>query len=116
MSLAATRLALKHRVTVERDANADAGDWGDPDTPDWQPHLTDLPCRAWSSAGRETVDAKTTVIVEDMRLLCQLGTDITAEDRLGDITSRGTVIFAGPIGVRAVLARPDHLELVLVRL
>lgn len=119
MSLVSSRLSLIHRVTVERDDNIlmSPGDgWGNPQPPDWDDHLTDLPCRIWTQAGREAVDATTFVVVEDMRLVVELGTDVTEHDRLGDVTYRGDTIITGPIGIRAVLHNQDHLELVLVQL
>lgn len=117
MSLASTRLSLTHLMTIQRDANAGTDNgWGNPDSPDWQPHLTDVPCRSWADAGRETVDATTTVVVEDLRVIVTIGTDVTERDRLGDITHRGHVVVKGPTGIRAVLRNQDHLELVLVRL
>lgn len=119
MSVVSARLSLIHLTTVQRDANAATDDgWGggNPDSHDWQDHLTDLPCRYWVTVGRERTDATTEVVVEDMRLIVELGTDVTGRDRLGGITYRGDTIAAGPIGIRAVLQQKDHLELVLVRL
>jgi hypothetical protein len=118
MSLVAARLSLTHRCTIERDTNAGTPDaWGTPETPSWQPHLTELPCRGWTRAGVETADATTTTVVEDMRLIVSLGTDVTEQDRVNGVTDRGTtIIIAGPVGIRAVIGRKDHLELVLVRI
>jgi hypothetical protein len=116
MSLASVGLSLIHETTIERDASTGTNPWGGKDTPDWQPYLTDLPCRYWVTTGMEQTDAISQVVVEDMRLIVQLGTDVTEQDRLGDITYRGATIVAGPVGIRAVLAHHDHLELVLVRI
>jgi hypothetical protein len=100
-----------------RDANADTDDGsGNPQPPDWQPNLEDLPCRAWASAGRETVtDTTTVVVVEDLRLIVSLGTDVTEADRVASVTFRGQPTQAGPLGIRAVLTHQDHIELVLVK-
>jgi hypothetical protein len=117
MSLVGTRLSLTHLTTTRRDANAaTSNDWGQPDTPNWQDHITNLVCRYWVTAGQEQATNTSTVVVEDMRLIVPLGTDVTERDQLGDITDRGTVIVTGPIGIRAVLHNHDHLELVLVRI
>jgi hypothetical protein len=116
VSLASSRLSLTHRCTIERDTNAGPGADGWENAPDWQPHIEALPCRAWTNAGREVVaDKESVVVVEDMRILVALGTDVTEHDRLGDVTYRGDVIFPGPTGIRAVLHRKDHVELVLVK-
>lgn len=116
MSLASTRLSLIHRCTIERDT-ATAGSWGTPDTANWQTHLTDVPCRTWAAAGREAVENTTTVtVVEDVRVIVPLGTDVTERDRVASVTYRGGNVQEGPLGIRAVLHRADHLELVLVRI
>lgn len=119
MSLVSTGLALIHLCTIERDANAaTADDWGAPQAADWQPHITDLICRAWIVSGREIVADKTSVVVDDeIRMMVQLGTDVTELDRVGDITDNaGTRIFQGPMGIRAISPRRDHLELTLARI
>jgi hypothetical protein len=118
VSLVASRLSLIHRCTIERDDNAgstSADGWGDP--PDWQAHLTDLACRWWTSGGRETVtDKDTTVAVDSQMLIVPLDTDVTEQDRVNDITYRGVAITGGPIGIRAVNPKKDHLELILMRI
>jgi hypothetical protein len=117
MSLVGSRVALTQRCTIDRDANAaTTGAWGTPSSPDWQPHLTDVPCRAWASSGRENVADGTTVTpVEDARVIVPLGTDVTDADRIASVTFRGGTAQDGPLGIRAVLARSSYLELVLVK-
>lgn len=51
-----------------------------------------------------------------MRLLVPLGTDVVATDRVSAVTRRGVTVVDGPVGIRAVLPRRTHLELVLVGL
>lgn len=108
---------LNHLATVERDANAGTlNAVGAQASPDWQPHLTNLLCHAWTNAGREQLDATTSVVVEDMRAIVELGTDITEQDRLNGVTdAEGNTVISGPVGIRAVIARSDHLELILVK-
>lgn len=115
MSLISSRVSLKHRCTIERNVTVAANAWGNAAAPVWQTNLSDLPCRLWTTAGREVVDATTTVVVEDMRLIVALNTDITEEDRIANVTYRGDTIAVGPIGIRAVMRHQDHLEIVLVR-
>jgi hypothetical protein len=122
VSLIASRISLTHTCTIERNDVAGGTDsWNQPVTSGWQPHLTDQPCRFWvragmRSAGEKVVDTTTIVVVEDMRMILLLGTDVTENDRVATVSERGAEIQAGPIGIRAVLAHPDHLELVLVRI
>jgi len=117
MSLVGSRLSLTHRCTIERSANAASLDeWGTPDPADWQPHLSDQPCRAWATAGREAVtDTTTVVVIEDVRLILPLGTDVTEQDRIASVTYRGQTTQDGPLGIRAVLVNADHIELLLVK-
>lgn len=118
MSLISSRVSLIHRCTIERNGNAAASDaWGGPLAPGWESHLVDVPCRAWATAGHEAVtDGTTVVVVEDVRLMLPLRTDVTERDRVASITSRGQTTQAGPLGIRAVLTHQDHIELVLVKL
>lgn len=117
MSLISSRLSLKHRVTFQRDASIGTTDsWGGPNVPAFADHLVDVPCRVWTSAGHEAVNATTAVVVEDMRLLVALDTDVTEQDRVSAVTYRGDSIVAGPVSIRAVMRHQDHLELVLVRI
>lgn len=114
MNLIASRLALTQRCTIERDvAGADA--WSGKGEPEWTPIATDLPCRAWTDAGREAVSAERTVAVIDRRVIVPAGTDVTEHDRIASVTERGTEVFEGPMDIEAVLVWPEHIELVLVR-
>jgi hypothetical protein len=108
---------LTHSCTIQRDANAGTADaFGQPNPPSWQNHLASLPCRTQAAAGREAVANTTTVVViEDVRLVVQSGTDVTEADRVSSVTYRGDEIQAGPLTIRAKLVHQDHIELVLVR-
>lgn len=114
MSLAATRLSLTHRATTQRPSSG-TDTWGTPDVPEWNDRLTDLPCRLWTSAGREVIaNTSTIVVVEDLRMIVTVDTDVTEQDRISAVTDRGAELVAGA-SIRAVLRLSDHLELVLMR-
>lgn len=115
MSLVSARLAMRHRCTVQRDVAVNTPNpWNGPGTPDWQNHLTDLPCRAWTNIAREPIEPMKTFVVEDRRVAVPLGTDVTEADQLGDVTDpAGNVIFHGPMNIQGVLAYSDHLELLV---
>jgi hypothetical protein len=116
MSLVATRANLTHRCTIERDQNAGTLDEGAVQAADWQAHLTDLRCRAWMSTGDEQIADGTTIVqAASVRVIVPAGTDVTDADRVASVTYRGETYVAGPLGVRAVLRRKDHTELVCQR-
>jgi len=114
VSLVGSRVNLTHRCTIQRDTS-DAGGWNVPGPPEWDDHLEDVPCRVWAPTGREDIANDTTIApVTDVRLIVPLGTDVTTSDRILEVTSRGATIQPGPLGIRAVIHRQDHLELLLV--
>lgn len=110
------RGSMKHRATIERDANANTEDeWGGPQEPDWQEHLTELPCKAWFAAGREIV-GQVNAVVEDRRMIVPRRTDLTEADRVAAVTDRkGEPIpgFEGPMRIETVGGRSDHLVVYL---
>jgi hypothetical protein len=117
MSLTASRANLIHRARIERDANGgDVNEVGAVDAPDWQPFDTLTRCRFWVNTGREVLDATASAVDEDMRMIVPLDTDVTEQDRIAAVYYRSDTIAAGPIGIRAVVRRRDHLELFLVRI
>lgn len=114
MSSTDIRLSLIHLATIQRGA-AETDSWNVEGDPTWSDHLVDLPCFAWATAGRETVaNSNTPVVVEDWRMIVQLGTDVTENDRVALVTDRGDTVIAGA-QIRSVLRNEDHLELLLVR-
>lgn len=112
MSLVASRVALTHRTSIERATSTDDS-WGQPGSSTWAAIQEDVPCYATTSATKEAVTADRTAVVIDLRCIVPLDTDVTEQDRLGDITERGAVIYEGPLGIEAVLRYPTHLELML---
>lgn len=118
MTLSSSRVGYRHRLTIERDANLESEDgWGDQETPEWKPHLEDVPCRAWTESSREPVNEENTAVLEGRRVSVAVGTDVTARDRIGDVVDRkGNVIYEGPSGIEGILTYPDHLEIVLERI
>lgn len=109
--------ALDHFVTVQRNTASGTDSWGNPVAPVFTTHIADVACLAFvrtarSEQGREIIDGDKTVVIEDRRVLVALGTDVTTDDRLGDVTdAAGAVVFAGPLGIEAVDRRVSYLEL-----
>ena len=108
---------MVHRAVVQRDTATGTGDWNTAPAPTWAAHLAAAKCFAWSNAGREVVDKDKTVVVEDIKAIFPLGTDITEKDRISNITDRKSVVlFGGPMGVDKIQRHVSHLEANLVKL
>lgn len=120
MSLSSSTVGYRHRCDIQRDVNAGedgTDEFGDPVEQDWQDHLTDVKCRAWSNSAREPVDERSVVTFEDRRVSVGLDVDVTEADRVQEIRDhRGNTIFEGPMGVEGITRHTDHLELVLERI
>jgi hypothetical protein len=111
------RATMRERATIQRDASqaAESGRRGQKPEPDWQDHLTAVPCHVWFNAGREIVGTDNAV-VEDRRMLVPKGTDVTESDRVSAVTDRrGNALegFDGPMRIETVGARADHLVVYL---
>jgi hypothetical protein len=109
------RAQMVHRCTLERDAAHGTPDgYGLPSESDWQPLLVELPCWLWSTAERELIDGEKSAVIEDLRLLVPMATDVTERDRVNGVTDRlGNPVRQGAMGITAVMSKHDHLELAL---
>ena len=109
------RAMMSMRCTIERDAAHGTPDgYGLPGDPNWKPLAVLLPCWLWSTAERELIGAEKSEVIEDLRMLVPLGTDVTERDRVSGVTDRlGHPIRQGAMGITAVMSKHDHLELVL---
>jgi hypothetical protein len=117
MSLVTSRVALRYRCTIERQTAAPRDAWNQKPAPaEWQPHLTDVPCRYWVTTGSERVSGGETIVsVVEAHVIVPLATDVTTRDRVASVTYRGGNIQEQPQQVRAVITRADHLELLLTK-
>jgi hypothetical protein len=118
MSLLASRVGMRHRCKIERDASSEGvrTGWNQNADPDWGLHLDDVPCRAWTESASEPVADRQTAAYEGRRLALPLGTNVTESDRIAEVRERGEVIFEGPMSIEGVQRFPDHLELSLERI
>ena len=109
------RSQMAHRCTLERDAAHGTPDgYGLPSASNWQPLAVALPCWLWSTAERELIGGQKSEVIEDLRMLVPMGTDVTERDRVNGVTDRlGNPVRRGAMGITAVMAKHDHLELVL---
>ena len=106
---------MVHRCTLERDAaHATPDGYGLPGAADWQPLAADVPCFLWSTAERKLIGAERSEVIEDLRLLLPLSTNVTERDRVRGVKDRlGRWIREGAMGISAVMSKHDHLELAL---
>lgn len=103
-----------HRAEVERDGALGTDSWGNPNEPDWATHITSLPCRTWFDSEREVFDGNKSAAIENRKVIVPLGTDITEDDRIAQVTDRlGSVLFTGPAKIESLGRRADHLVLML---
>jgi hypothetical protein len=100
---------MVHRCQLERDTMA-----GHSDTTNFMALGTPLPCYLWANAGREAVTGEKVTVVEDLRAVVDLGTDVGVLDRIHGVTDRaGTVVDPRLLEVQSVLTHRDHMELIL---
>ena len=110
------RAQMVHRCAIERDAAHGTPDgYGLSSAADWQLLQANVPCFWWSTAGRELIGAEKSEVIQDMRMLVEIGTDVTERDRVKDVTDRlGHSIRQGAMGITGPpMWKHDHLELVL---
>lgn len=103
---------------VERGTSTGKDAWNMPVVANFQP-LAEVPCFAYSKSGRDVVDGKKDVVVQDMRMMFGLGVDIREGDQVAKITDRSParkILFRGPMRIEgAVEFKHNHQEAALVR-
>ncbi|MGH7892388.1 MAG: hypothetical protein ACREN0_08975 [Thermodesulfobacteriota bacterium] len=110
------RSAMSHRANIEQNTASTVDDYGNPVPPVWDTHST-MPCRAYTKVRKEDVDGDKTVLVEDLKALFSKASGISESYRIANITDRlGVVLFAGPLSIRTIQRRSNHLELSLDRI
>ena len=108
-------LVLHHRAVLERNQQTSADDWGQTAAPDWQPGPCVVACRAWvDKAGRIEVDSKIVVHSSTLRMIVDLGSDITLKDRVARIEdSAGSVLWDGPMAIETIDRTSSHFEIAI---
>lgn len=116
------RTAMLHRCTIERDASDDASlrdEWGNDQPPSWSATTTSrVPCHYTYEDSTTTMDGQRVLFTTRRMLLLPFDTDVTQDDRIGDITNRrGRVVADGPLRIDSLGAHGfDHLVASLVRI
>tara|TARA_B100000678_G_scaffold280614_1_gene277495 strand:- start:2766 stop:3116 length:351 start_codon:yes stop_codon:yes gene_type:complete len=109
----AGRLTMRAQLLRNQATGTDS--WNQPVAPDYKPVGDPLACFIYSKKSGEIVDGEKVALVGDLRGLFALGADITADDRLTNITNRrGEVLIAGPLSVEGPVERKHtHREAAL---
>ncbi len=110
----ATVSRMRHRADIERDSAAVGSD-GNPSAPSWAVSSANAKCFAWSTSWKEPGENEA-VVLEIIRAIMPLGTNVAERDRLAAVKDRaGATIIAGPLLVEAIQRHATHLELSLKR-
>lgn len=106
---------MRHRAVVLRDVNAGVDTFGHPLPPEWLQISDPVPCYAWSRSSREAVDDRRTAIVQDVRVMLPDSADVTASDRIENVTDRlGRVLHDGPFRIDAIERRAGQHKTCMV--
>lgn len=104
------------RAVIERDTAVGTDGYNQQTKPNWQPHLSDVPCFAWTKRGFAIVDGEKQAVMIEMMMMVPNGTDVTDKDRIASVKDRrGTIQFQGPLAIHAVLPKQHHQQLLLKR-
>ena len=109
---------LIHRAVLERNTATGTDAWGGPAAAVFTEIDGELPCFVYSSSSRELVDGVKTAMIEDLRVMVGLASDLQAGDELSSITDRaGNVIVPGRLKVEGpVQFKHNHREAALQRI
>lgn len=117
------RSTMTMRATVTRNVTAteNADNWGQPTAGDGFEEIGVIACQAWSTMRRGKDDAGKDAVIEDMRALVPVDSDVKNGDQLVISDRVNEVQFSGPVFVDAAQrigghgSRPSHIELMLRR-
>ncbi len=109
---------LTMRAQILRNAATTRDAWGQPVAPDMQPLGNPVACFVWSTSAREAVNDDRSAMIEDVRGMFPLSTDLAADDELESVTDRaGRVVHFGRLKVEGpVQFKHNHLEAALRRI
>lgn len=109
------RMMMTQRAFMERNSTVTTDAYGHPDAPVFLAEAT-IACYTYTKTRREAVDGGKYALIEELRCMMPIGTDITEDDRLSSVKDRlGAVIWAGPLRVDTIQHKMTHIELRLLR-
>jgi len=96
------------RAVIER-PTVETNSWGEKSVVGYQP-LGSVPCFAWYDDKALVIDSDKIASVGDIKALVPIGSGIRAGDVVRNVLDRrGVVTFAGPMVVKTVIRRRNHL-------
>lgn len=105
---------MTHRCTILRSSGV-ADSWGQEDS-DYTPLVTGQVCRAWFASEQLVIAAGELAGVTTRHLALPVGTDVTEDDRIGDVADLyGRIVFDGIHTIDELVQWPDRVELILRR-
>jgi len=109
---------LTMRARVERPVSPGADDWGGPNAPVMLLVDEAMACFVWSRMSREVIDGSKTALIEDLRIMVALESDLAEGDELVEVTDRaGAVLIPGRLRVEGpVQHKHSHREAALRRI
>lgn len=107
------RSRMTQRAFFQEDTATGNDAYGNPVPPVWTAKAGQpVPCFAWVQSREESVREETTVVVQETKCIVPLSAGITEQNRLDRIEDRlGFTLWAGPMNVRAVSNKHNHIEM-----
>lgn len=109
-----TRMRMTHRAEIQRAGQTAEDAYGHPIASEWAEHIPALPCWfdfAPAGSNDERALPEGTPVILDALMLCPVGSDVVETDRVAAVFDRAwNRLTVGPLDVRAVMRRHDHLE------
>ena len=110
-----SRSRMTMRAAIERNTESGTDADNNPLPPVFAAVAT-VPCFVWSRSRREVEDGTKTAIVEDLRAIFPLASNVAERDEIASVTDRrGAVLLAGRFRVEALQRKHRHLEAMLLQ-
>jgi hypothetical protein len=117
-----TRNVMTHRCDIQRNSShgGTPDGWGNEQPEVWSDSIIDQPCYFWfgsnEGAAVTVMDGQKAVLVQSIKMVVPLGTNVTEDDRVENVRHRhGAEIMQGPLRIDSVMQRADHVQLALTR-
>ena len=111
-----SRQSMRFRADIEQNTEAGKDPYGHLKPPVYVSKATDVPCLVYTKMREEIIDGDKQALVEEIRALFSLTSNVVEADRIASIKDRlGVTLFAGPMIIETIQRRRDHFEMMLKR-